>query len=149
MKSEKKLLSPTGDTVFQTLFGEQENESFIIPFIQSIIKRPIEKIDLTQNTIFRPKHAKDKKSVVDVLAVLQEGTKVNIEMQKVSKDFDVRRFLYYWSITYTRGFESGGDYKDLHDTICILILKETYPGFEDFPYHSTWRVKCEESVKLM
>jgi len=139
-------LSPTRDVIFQALFGEQENENFIRPFIKSIIKRPIQKLDLTQNTIFRRKHEKDKQSVVDVLAVLEEGTKVNVEMQKVSRDFCVKRFLYYWSITYGRGFEKGSHYEDLHDAICILIVEGTLPELGNLPYHTIWRVKCEEDA---
>jgi len=139
-------LSPTGDAIFQALFGEQENENFIRPFIKSIIKRPIQKLDLTQNTIFRRKHGNDKQSVVDVLAILEEGTKVNVEMQKVSRDFSVKRFLHYWSITYERGFEKGSHYEDLNDTICILIVEGKLPELEGLPYHTIWRVKCEEDA---
>jgi len=103
-------------------------------------------LDLTQNTIFRRKHEKDKQSIVDVLAVLEEGTKVNVEMQKVSRYFSVKRFLYYWSITYGRGFEKGSHYEDLNDAICILIVEGKLPELENLPYHTIWRVKCEEDT---
>ena len=52
-KKETKVLSPKLDVVFQALFGEVGNEKITKGFLETILERKIEKIDLNKNPILR------------------------------------------------------------------------------------------------
>ena len=77
----KKILSPKLDVVFQALFGEEGSESFTKDFLEKILKRKIESIDLSKNVVLRREVQNDKLGVLDVLAQLDGNEQCNIEMQ--------------------------------------------------------------------
>ena len=80
----------------------------------------------------------DKTSRLDVKAVLNDGTKVLIEMQVSSYDELPERFLYYWGKGYTEDLKSGDKYKELHKTISIIILVNNLPRFKDIEHIKTF-----------
>ena len=57
---ETKTLSPKLDVVFQALFGEIGNERITKGFLETILKRKIESIDLSKNPILRREFKDDK-----------------------------------------------------------------------------------------
>ena len=86
VKKEKKLLSPKLDIIFQVLFGEVGSEKITKTFLEAILERRIENIDLSGNIVLRRENLEDKMGVLDVLAKLNDGEYCNIEMQMVEKD---------------------------------------------------------------
>jgi predicted transposase/invertase (TIGR01784 family) len=129
---ETKTLSPKLDVVFQALFGEIGNERITKGFLETILKRKIESIDLSKNPILRREFKDDKLGVLDILVELDGKEKCNIEMQLIDQSNIIERILYYWSRLYTRQIKTGEDYSLLEKTIVILItdfevknLKET------------------------
>ena len=66
----KKTLSPKLDVVFQALFGEVGSERITKNFLETILNKKIEKIDLSKNPILRREFKDDKLGVLDILAEL-------------------------------------------------------------------------------
>ena len=136
----KKTLSPKLDVVFQALFGEVGSERITKNFLETILNKKIEKIDLSKNPILRREFKDDKLGVLDILAELDGKEKCNIEMQLVNSKSIIERILYYWSRLYSRQMKIGQDYNLLERTIIILITDFKIEGLEELDYHSTWKI---------
>ena len=146
---ETKTLSPKLDVVFQALFGEIGNERITKGFLETILKRKIEKISLDKNPILRRELKDDKLGVLDIVTELDGKEKCNIEMQLIDKNNIIERMLYYWSKMYTKQIKAGDDYKKLEKTIVILIADFNIKGLEEVEYHSTWKIIETNSVKKL
>ena len=94
-ETKKKLLSPKLDIVFQALFGEVGSEKITKKFLEAILERKIEEVDLSQNIVLRRENIEDKMGVLDVLAKINNNEYCNIEMQLVGKEKLLERMLYY------------------------------------------------------
>lgn len=136
----KKTLSPKLDVVFQALFGEVGSERITKNFLETILNKKIEKIDLSKNPILRREFKDDKLGVLDILAELDGKERCNIEMQLVNSKSIIERILYYWSRLYSRQIKIGQDYNLLEKTIIILITDFKIEGLEELGYHSTWKI---------
>jgi len=64
--------------------------------------------------------AKDCK--LDVRAVIDDGSTINIEVQVKRQNYYVRRSAFYWAQMYTDQIGSGGKYYALQRCVCINIL---------------------------
>ena len=137
---ETKTLSPKLDVVFQALFGEIGNERITKGFLETILKRKIESIDLSKNPILRREFKDDKLGVLDILAELDGKEKCNIEMQLIDQSNIIERILYYWSRLYTRQIKIGEDYSLLKKTIVILITDFEVKNLKEMDYHSVWKI---------
>lgn len=144
-----KLLSPKLDVVFQALFGEVGNERITKDFLESILKKKIEKIDLSKNLILRKEFKDDKLGILDILAELDGKENCNIELQIVDRKNIIERILYYWSKLYSRQIRSGEDYELLEKTIVILITNFKVKELETLEYHSSWKIIEENYRKVI
>jgi predicted transposase/invertase (TIGR01784 family) len=77
---------------------------------------------------------KDKLSILDVLATLDDETQIAIEIQLNDQHDFLKRSLYYWSRLYASQMQKGGSYDALRKTITINIL-----NFPVFPEYETFR----------
>ena len=144
-----KLLSPKLDVVFQALFGEVGNERITKDFLESILKKKIEKLDLSKNLILRKEFKDDKLGILDILAELDGKENCNIELQIVDRKNIIERILYYWSKLYSRQIRSGEDYELLEKTIVILITNFKIKELETLEYHSSWKIIEENDRKVI
>ena len=138
---KQKLLSPKLDVVFQALFGEVGSEEITKDFLEKILKKEIEKIDLSKNIVLRRKMPKEKLGILDVLVETNDKKKINIEMQVVEKANMIERILYYWARLYSGGIQEGEEYKKLEDTIVILIADYEIKQLKDLKCHTEWKIK--------
>ena len=142
-----KTLSPKLDVVFQALFGEVGNESITKGFLETILERKIDSIDLSRNPILRREFKDEKLGVLDIIAKLDENEICNIELQIVDKKNIIERILYYWSRLYCRQIKSGEDYKILQKAIVILITDFKLENLEELDYHSRWKIMEDKQGK--
>ena len=96
-KEKSKLLSPKVDIVFQALFGEVGNEKITKKFLEAILGRKIEEVNLSENIVLRRETESDKLGVLDVLAKIDGEEYCNIEMQVAIQENILERVLYYWA----------------------------------------------------
>ena len=142
-----KTLSPKLDVVFQALFGEVGNESITKGFLETILERKIDSIDLSRNPILRREFKEEKLGVLDIIAKLDKNEICNIELQIVDKKNIIERILYYWSRLYSRQIKSGEDYKILQKAIVILITDFKIENLEELDYHSRWKIMEDKRGK--
>ena len=142
-----KTLSPKLDVVFQALFGEVGNESITKGFLETILERKIDSIDLSRNPILRREFKDEKLGILDIIAKLDENEICNIELQIVDKKNIIERILYYWSRLYSRQIKSGEDYKILQKAIVILITDFKIENLEELDYHSRWKIMEDKQGK--
>jgi len=142
-----KTLSPKLDVVFQALFGEVGNESITKGFLETILERKIDSIDLSKNPILRREFKDEKLGVLDIIAKLDKDEICNIELQIVDKKNIIERILYYWSRLYSRQIKSGEDYKILQKAIVILITDFKIENLEELDYHSRWKIMEDKQGK--
>ena len=131
---------PTNDVIFKCLLGNPGNERITKGFLETILKRKIESIDLSKNPILRREFKDDKLGVLDILAELDGKEKCNIEMQLIDQSNIIERILYYWSRLYTRQIKTGEDYSLLEKTIVILITDFEVKNLKEMDYHSVWKI---------
>ncbi len=138
-----KRITPKMDIVFKKIFGSVGNEAILKDFLEYILDMKIKDLSLNQSTELLPDLFSGKNSRIDVRAELDDGTKVDIEMQTDKAGFSEERCLQYWSRLYTNDLEKGEQYHELKKTICIWIVDdEVYNEFKEF--ESTWKMREEK-----
>lgn len=140
MKKEeiKKLITPKNDIVFKRLFGKVGNERLVKDFLEAVLDVEIESVTLGKELELVPERIDEKLGILDVLVELCDGTKVNIEMQRMNAGDVEKRFTYYQDRLYVGGLKRGEDYSNLKRAIVIGILD--YVHFEDIEdYHTIWK----------
>ncbi len=148
MENEQKYLSPKLDAVFQELFGRQEREELTKDFLEKILKRRIEKIDLSQTRMLGKDTPEDKMSILDVRAIIDGTENCNIEMQMVDHKSLAERMLYYWSEMYKNSIKEGESYTKLKKTISIWITNFELKQLKGLEYHTKWKI-IEEKDRIV
>ena len=123
--------NPLNDYLFFKVMGEKGDEPQLLGFLNAVLgrsgKKPIESVEIMENTSFIKGVLEGKSCILDVLAVLQNGTKVNIEVQLRNEYNMERRSLFYWSKVYFDSLNSGQDYRKLPNVIAINIVDFDFP----------------------
>ncbi|MEB9335649.1 Rpn family recombination-promoting nuclease/putative transposase [Bacillus cereus] len=123
------------DFAFKQLFGVQGQEELLISFLNAILHEslstPIVSLKIEDPHLHK-EYEEDKLSILDILATLQDETKVNVEIQLRNTQEIVKRSLYYWSKLYTSQLEQGMPYRSLRKTIAINLLDfDLFPQYDD------------------
>ena len=118
-----KLLDVKNDYLFKRIFGE--DEEIFIDFSNSILNYPEERkiisVTFLNNEVNKDSEF-DKESRFDVIAQLNDGSFVNLEMQMRNTGEYEKRCLYYWAKLYEKQLIQGKTYKYLAPSICIHVL---------------------------
>lgn len=114
---------PTNDVMFKIIFGDKRHSRILIHFLNAVIqpKSPIVKVDI-KPTELTPDTVSQKGVRLDILAISDDGSQINVEMQKSASPHMVARALFYWSKVFAAQLIVGEKYEDLHQTISINIL---------------------------
>ena len=148
-KEKRKLLSPKLDVVFQALFGEVGSERITKKFLEAILDKKLEEVDLSRNIVLRRENPKDKMGILDVLVKINQEEYCNVEMQMLEKDNLIERILYYWSRIYGKNLNGSDDYIELKRTIGVLIVNFEIKKLKELGYHSKWKIIEEKERKLI
>ncbi|HDR4764666.1 TPA: Rpn family recombination-promoting nuclease/putative transposase [Bacillus thuringiensis] len=149
--TKKDLVNLRVDFAFKQLFGVEGNEEILISFLNALLQSSLEET-ITSLHIEDPhlpkQHEDDKLSILDLRATLNNGIKVNIEIQVRDKKDMKERSLYYWSGVYYTQMKKGMSYRDLRQTICInLVDFIMFPEEEDF--HNVGVVMNRKSKRVI
>jgi predicted transposase/invertase (TIGR01784 family) len=124
-------LNPLNDYLFFKVMGEKGDEPQLLGFLNAVLgrsgKEPIESVEIKENKTFVKAILEGKSCILDVLAVLHNGTKVNIEVQLNNQYNMERRSLFYWSKVYFDSLNSGQDYRELPNVVAINIVDFDFP----------------------
>lgn len=129
------------DYIFKRIFSKKGNESILKDFLIAIIDMPIKKVETKAEVSLEKQLMENKLGRLDILAILDDNTLVNIEVQILNQHNFIDRTLYYWSGIYYNELKAGGDYTYAKRTVAINILD--YELFEDGPYHEIATLRRE------
>lgn len=122
---KKNLVNLRVDYAFKRLFGVEGNEDILIGFLNAVLQSSIDEeiTSLHLDDPHLPREQKDDKlSILDLRATLNNGIKLNIEIQVRDKKDMIERSLFYWAGMYYSQMTQGMKYTELRPTICINIV---------------------------
>ena len=95
-----EIISPKMDFAFRELMEDDEVRRY---FICDALNMPVEQVKETRlgNPFLRRRHRKMKLGILDVKVFLQDGTRINLEMQlRRQKFWEKRSYLIIWKKTF-------------------------------------------------
>ena len=141
------VLNPRVDFAFKKLFGNEENKDLLIDFINAIVSKEDQIVDLMLLNPYNHKdYPADKLSILDIKATDEHGRQYNIEMQLTDQVYYNQRVLYYWSKLYTSQLQQGDQFPDLKKTISINILNFNYFD-QEADYHNIFKILNVKSYR--
>ncbi|EEL67474.1 MULTISPECIES: Rpn family recombination-promoting nuclease/putative transposase [Bacillus cereus group] len=148
---KKNLVNLRIDFAFKRLFGVEGNEDILIGFLNAVLQSSIDEeiTSLHFDDPHLPREQKDDKlSILDLRATLNNGIKINIEIQVRDKKDMIERSLFYWSGMYYSQMTQGMKYTELRPTICINIVDFIlFPEEKDF--HNINTVMNRKSKRII
>lgn len=143
----KSNIPVTNDYIFQKIFSKKGNESILIDFLIGVLNIPITKVEV-QSEVTLEKHLDENKlGRLDIVAIVDNTTIVNIEIQILNKYNFIERSLYYWSGNFYNSLKAGQNYKDVKKTISINIVD--YEIFSEGPFHEVARLRRDYSNLIL
>lgn len=115
------IMFPTVDFCFKELM---KNPKVRKGFVAAILGKEPEIVRRTTviETELRKESEDDKLGILDVLVELEDGVKMNMEMQVPYFEYWANRVLFYVSKIYTGQIQKGDDYDKLQKCIHVSIL---------------------------
>ena len=141
---QNQFINLCQDLMFKIFFSR--NKKLLLSLAQTFIFLPkgknIEKLKIKaegedwlkememalRNPAIYPKVPSGKGVVLDILATLNTGESVNIELQATSHPHFRERILYYWSEVYGSDLKSGEGYETLKPAYSLVFVN--FPLFE-------------------
>ena len=143
-------LNPLNDYLFLKVMGSKGDEVQLLGFLNAVLERTghpkLKSVEIIENRSLSAEFIGNKSVVLDVRALLQGKSKVNIEVQLQSQPGFDRRMLFYWGVTYTEDQKSGQDYRELPDVTAISIVDFDIPP--GGTYHTSYHL-WEDAQDLM
>ena len=148
MNKDEKIVKLKLDIIFKRVFGNERNVEIIAAFISDMLDIPRNRITRVEiKNVELPAEEIDQKFSRLDLNLIVDNRKVNVEMQ-VNKEAAYReRTLFYWAKLYSEDLESGADYTELSQTICVNIIN--FNLFDCDNYHSHFLLKEKERDEVM
>ena len=143
------IVKPKLDVMFKKLFASEENKRLLMSLIASLLSMEVESIKSIEvlNGEILPDERGEKFGRLDLLLIMNDETKINIELQIKIQDDYADRSTFYWSKAYTTGLKAGEEYSELKETICINII-----GFKMFDceeYHSHFKIMEKDRHEVL
>ncbi|MGL5380606.1 Rpn family recombination-promoting nuclease/putative transposase [Clostridium sp.] len=144
-------LRPLNDFIFKKLFGEPESKDNLRAFLNALLYNNIgniKEIEIIKDKELTTDEIINKTGIIDVLAKIEDGTHINIEVQLTDQKNMDKRTLFYWSRIYNRGIIKGEDYSSLNKVITINILDFNFIDLDKFHTEFTLRESEHTAYKL-
>ena len=139
----KIKFDPLNDYLFYKVMGEKGDEVQLLGFLNAVLGRTgdnrFSSVEILENKSFTAKMLGDKSSILDVRAILQSNTRINVEVQLRNQHNIDKRSLFYWSREYSGSLAVGQDYSELPDVISINIVNFNFPDTRH--YHSCFHLR--------
>jgi len=134
------------DAAVKELFAHEKVRK---QFLSDVLGIPIEEIKSVRivNPFLRKPFRKQKQGILDIALVLNDNTKIDIEMQVHMQKHWTKRDLYYLARMYADDLFIGENYGKLRRCISISLLD--FPLFPDTQeYHSVYRLRDRAGREL-
>jgi len=142
---------PLNDFLFYKIMGEKGDEIQLLGFLNAVLGKTgndcFTSVKIIENKTFIAKAAGEKTSVLDVRAILQDTSRINIEVQLRNQHNMDKRGLFYWSKEYTENLAAGQDYIELPNVISINIVNFDFPNTNNF--HSCFHLREDTEHEII
>lgn len=130
-----KFISPKSDVIFKELM---RNEQVRKHFISDALQIPLEEIKSVrlESTFLCRRSKLEKQCILDIRILLNDNSRINVEMQIRHLAYWDKRSLFYLAKMYTDGIFSGQSYDRLKKCIVISILDFDLDPFPE--YHKVY-----------
>ena len=137
------------DYAFKKLFGTVENKDIMIEFISLITQLSKNDFDdvRIENNEYIPRFYNDKTGRLDIKIRLNDGRKIDIEMQNTYFNYYPKRSIFYCSKLIHEHFMSGFQYMQLKKCIAINVLNS--PFTLSRKVHSIYQIRETEEQTLL
>ena len=146
-----RRFNPLNDFLFLKVMGEKGDEEQLLGFLNAVLDRTGENrftsIEILENKALVAEAIGDKSSILDVRAVLQGGTRINVEVQLRNRHNMDKRSLFYWSREFIKSLDAGQDYRELPKVITINILNFEFLPAGDF--HTCFHLREDNARTLL
>ena len=133
------------DYAFRELFSLENVRK---QFLSVVLEIPLEEIISVKvvNPYLWKRFRRQKLGILDMNMEMQNGTKVNVEMQMRRQKHWVKRQLFYLTKLYCGELREGQDYAKLRKCVSISILDFNLTEHEE--NHSVYRLRDEQGREL-
>jgi len=142
--------NPLNDFLFLKTMGEKGDEVQLLGFLNAVMGRTgnrFTSVEILENKALIAEIMGGKSSVLDIRAVLQGGTRVNVEVQIRNQHNMDRRSLFYWSREFTKSLDAGQNYRELPRVIAINIIN--FELFSAGDFHTCFHLREDGDGSLM
>jgi predicted transposase/invertase (TIGR01784 family) len=113
------------DSIVKFLLARPESEEICRDFLNSVVfpegHREFTNVELLDRNL-SPARLKGRGSRIDIYGTIDDGSRMNVEIQLNYDAAHASRAVYYWSLVHTNQLESGDLYKDTDRTVSVNIL---------------------------
>jgi len=137
------------DYAFKKLFGTEENKDIMIEFVSLVTDLSQDDFDDVRigNNEQLPRFYNDKTGRLDIKIRLNDGRKIDVEMQNTYFDYYPKRSIFYCSKMIHEHFFSGLQYADLKKCIAINVLNSSFKLSPKV--HSVYQIRESEEQTLL
>jgi len=137
------------DYAFKKLFGTEENKDIMIEFVSLVTDLSQDDFDDVRigNNEQLPRFYNDKTGRLDIKIRLNDGRKIDVEMQNTYFDYYPKRSIFYCSKMIHEHFFSGLQYADLKKCIAINVLNSPFKLSPKV--HSVYQIRESEEQTLL
>ncbi|MGI5102183.1 PD-(D/E)XK nuclease family transposase [Treponema vincentii] len=137
------------DYAFKKLFGTEENKDIMIEFLSLVTHLSQDDFDDVRidNNEQIPRFYNDKTGRLDIKIRLNDGRKIDVEMQNTYFDYYPKRSVFYCSKMIHEHFFSGLQYMDLKKCIAINVLNSLFKLSRKV--HSVYQIRESEEQTLL
>ena len=137
------------DYAFKKLFGTEENKDIMMEFISLVTLLSQDDFDdvRIENSEQIPLFYNEKAGRLDIKIRLNDGRKIDVEMQNTYFDYYPKRSIFYCSKMIHEHFFSGLQYMDLKKCIAINVLNSPFKLSEKI--HSIYQIRETEEQTLL
>ena len=143
IEKDDYFLSPTIDSLFKRMLADMRTPLPLVSMLSAILKAEVSEVLVTNPEI--PRDAVDAKgNIMDISAILDGTTRVNIEMQVWYQSHFMKRTQFNLARLYESQIGSGDDYAQLEPTIAINIVVEGNYNLPAEKWHNSYSFKEDE-----
>ncbi len=144
----RALLDPKRDLVFKTLFADPKRAPLLLELLNAVFRppRPFVAVE-AQGREHELGHADRKVVRIDLVATLEGGLRVLVEMQLVPPEDMGDRVLFYWASLHAETLERAAAYRDGPPTYALAIVGRSLDRAAGL--HATYRVTEERTGSVL
>lgn len=143
-------LNRLNDVFFKSLLGDVNRKSLTLNFLNDILDKDEKHYFTDINFLDKqslPDTGEGKAPELDIVAKVNDGSIVNIEVQIAKQEDYSKRALFYWSRLYAYQLPKGHHYTELKQTISINMLN--FNHFAHNRYHSSFHIRDDIDQSIL